>query len=185
MKNSICFSLFYSRCSFSLLFPLSWWKRCDTNCVVSRTGGRAVRTRERDSSWAHFGEILARRGDKDAGVVEAELVAGKISRVAWFPQWEPAGPRNGRGEAFLVLLCMRRARIPSDTSVSYSWLPSITSGRWRSIRRISSTPCWNDFDRFAPWTTRFCAGTSPKSEHFLTSNILTIGSKINEVTPLS
>lgn len=65
---------------------------------MSRTGGGAVRARERDSSRAYFGEILARRGDEDAGVVEVELVAGKISRVAWFPQREFTGPRNGRGE---------------------------------------------------------------------------------------
>lgn len=54
--------------------------------LVSRTGGWIVRAREGDSSRAYFGEILARRGDEDAGVVEVELVAGKISRVAWFPQ---------------------------------------------------------------------------------------------------
>lgn len=54
--------------------------------LVSRTGGWVVRAREGDSSRAYFSEILARRGDEDAGVVEVELVAGKISRVAWFPQ---------------------------------------------------------------------------------------------------
>lgn len=69
---------------------------------MRRTGGGAVRARERDGSRAYSGEILARRGDEDAGVVEAQLVAGKISRVAWFLQRELTGPRNGRGERLLL-----------------------------------------------------------------------------------
>lgn len=65
---------------------VKWWTETERRRCIGWLGCRAVRAREGDSSGTDLGEVLARRGDQDAGVAEAQLVEGQISRVAWFLQ---------------------------------------------------------------------------------------------------